>query len=135
MPPQVQHHPLPLLLPQRGLLLRQPQRQILLALHNCIHTHDACGRGADTALHQQVLYAALARQAVGSGVKHTCAWISLSSFPSRCSVCEAPSQAVAVHSQDQTIPTCPPGWRSLWIGYSFLMVNYYNHLTNIHRLV
>lgn len=42
--------------------------------------------------------------------------------PFRCSVCEAPSQAVAVHSQDMTIPTCPPGWRSLWIGYSFLMV-------------
>uniref|UniRef100_A0A3B3XK41 Collagen IV NC1 domain-containing protein n=1 Tax=Poecilia mexicana TaxID=48701 RepID=A0A3B3XK41_9TELE len=42
-------------------------------------------------------------------------------YVSRCSVCEAPSQAVAVHSQDLTIPTCPPGWRSLWIGYSFLM--------------
>lgn len=42
-------------------------------------------------------------------------------YISRCSVCEAPSQAVAVHSQDMTIPTCPPGWRSLWIGYSFLM--------------
>lgn len=44
-------------------------------------------------------------------------------FLYRCSVCEAPSQAVAVHSQDLTIPTCPPGWRSLWIGYSFLMVH------------
>uniref|UniRef100_A0A3B5BCW3 Collagen, type IV, alpha 6 n=1 Tax=Stegastes partitus TaxID=144197 RepID=A0A3B5BCW3_9TELE len=42
-------------------------------------------------------------------------------YISRCSVCEAPSQAVAVHSQDMTIPNCPPGWRSLWIGYSFLM--------------
>uniref|UniRef100_A0A8D3DLG1 Collagen IV NC1 domain-containing protein n=1 Tax=Scophthalmus maximus TaxID=52904 RepID=A0A8D3DLG1_SCOMX len=42
-------------------------------------------------------------------------------YISRCSVCEAPSQAVAVHSQDMNIPTCPPGWRSLWIGYSFLM--------------
>lgn len=42
-------------------------------------------------------------------------------YISRCSVCEAPSQAVAVHSQDTSIPTCPPGWRSLWIGYSFLM--------------
>lgn len=42
-------------------------------------------------------------------------------YISRCSVCEAPSQAVAVHSQDLTIPSCPPGWRSLWIGYSFLM--------------
>ncbi|KAJ6657431.1 hypothetical protein lerEdw1_002490 [Lerista edwardsae] len=42
-------------------------------------------------------------------------------YISRCSVCEAPSQAVAVHSQDITIPRCPEGWRSLWIGYSFLM--------------
>ncbi|RVE60304.1 hypothetical protein OJAV_G00179790 [Oryzias javanicus] len=42
-------------------------------------------------------------------------------YISRCSVCEAPSQAVAVHSQDFTIPMCPQGWRSLWIGYSFLM--------------
>uniref|UniRef100_A0A3B5LQX2 Collagen IV NC1 domain-containing protein n=1 Tax=Xiphophorus couchianus TaxID=32473 RepID=A0A3B5LQX2_9TELE len=42
-------------------------------------------------------------------------------YISRCSVCEAPSQAVAVHSQDLTLPNCPPGWRSLWIGYSFLM--------------
>lgn len=42
-------------------------------------------------------------------------------YISRCAVCEAPSQAVAVHSQDTTIPNCPSGWRSLWIGYSFLM--------------
>lgn len=42
-------------------------------------------------------------------------------YISRCSVCEAPSQAVAVHSQDLSIPECPYGWRSLWIGYSFLM--------------
>lgn len=51
--------------------------------------------------------------------------VSSSQIPqyiSRCSVCEAPSQAVAVHSQDITIPQCPLGWRSLWIGYSFLMV-------------
>ncbi|KAG9348234.1 hypothetical protein JZ751_001969 [Albula glossodonta] len=40
---------------------------------------------------------------------------------SRCVVCEAPSPAVAVHSQDTSIPPCPPRWRSLWIGYSFLM--------------
>lgn len=43
-------------------------------------------------------------------------------YISRCSVCEAPSVAIAVHSQDTTIPQCPAGWRSLWIGYSFLMV-------------
>lgn len=42
-------------------------------------------------------------------------------YISRCAVCEAPSLAVAVHSQDQSIPQCPQGWRSLWIGYSFLM--------------
>uniref|UniRef100_A0A3P9D780 Collagen IV NC1 domain-containing protein n=1 Tax=Maylandia zebra TaxID=106582 RepID=A0A3P9D780_9CICH len=42
-------------------------------------------------------------------------------YISRCSVCEAPSVAIAVHSQDITIPQCPAGWRSLWIGYSFLM--------------
>ncbi|XP_067851205.1 collagen alpha-2(IV) chain-like [Heptranchias perlo] len=42
-------------------------------------------------------------------------------YISRCSVCEAPSVAVAVHSQDQTIPPCPSGWISLWTGYSFLM--------------
>jgi integrin beta 8 len=44
-------------------------------------------------------------------------------YISRCSVCEAPSVAIAVHSQDITIPQCPAGWRSLWIGYSFLMVS------------
>lgn len=46
---------------------------------------------------------------------------AISQYISRCSVCEAYSQPVAVHSQDLTIPTCPSGWRSLWIGYSFLM--------------
>ncbi|KAK1797162.1 hypothetical protein P4O66_008551, partial [Electrophorus voltai] len=45
----------------------------------------------------------------------------ITQYISRCSVCEAPALAVAVHSQDTTIPTCPHGWRSLWIGYSFLM--------------
>lgn len=45
-------------------------------------------------------------------------------YISRCSVCEAPSVAIAVHSQDITIPQCPAGWRSLWIGYSFLMVSF-----------
>ncbi|KAG7272179.1 hypothetical protein CRUP_014778 [Coryphaenoides rupestris] len=42
-------------------------------------------------------------------------------YISRCSVCEAPSVAIAIHSQDISIPQCPTGWRSLWIGYSFLM--------------
>lgn len=43
-------------------------------------------------------------------------------YISRCTVCEAPAVAIAVHSQDVSIPRCPDGWRSLWIGYSFLMV-------------
>uniref|UniRef100_A0ACB8GE68 Collagen alpha-2(IV) chain n=2 Tax=Sphaerodactylus townsendi TaxID=933632 RepID=A0ACB8GE68_9SAUR len=42
-------------------------------------------------------------------------------YISRCSVCEAPAVAIAIHSQDVSIPHCPEGWRSLWIGYSFLM--------------
>lgn len=45
-------------------------------------------------------------------------------YISRCSVCEAPSVAIAIHSQDIAIPQCPAGWRSLWIGYSFLMVGW-----------
>lgn len=40
----------------------------------------------------------------------------------RCSVCEAPAMVIAVHSQTIQIPTCPRGWDSLWIGYSFVMV-------------
>jgi len=42
-------------------------------------------------------------------------------YISRCKVCEAPSVAIAVHSQAETIPDCPQGWTSLWIGYSFVM--------------
>lgn len=68
VPPQVQHHPLPLLLPQRDLLLFQPQRQVLLALHNRTHSHDACGRAADTTLHQQVLFALLRWPGPGPGL-------------------------------------------------------------------
>lgn len=41
---------------------------------------------------------------------------------SRCVVCETISPAVAFHSQDSSVPACPPGWRSLWTGYSFLAV-------------
>lgn len=48
--------------------------------------------------------------------------VAIKPYISRCSVCEAPSVPIAVHSQDITIPQCPAGWRSLWIGYSFLMV-------------
>ena len=41
---------------------------------------------------------------------------------SRCSVCATPGPVIAVHSQDQTIPACPPGWQGIWHGYSFVMV-------------
>uniref|UniRef100_A0A3Q3MM58 Collagen IV NC1 domain-containing protein n=1 Tax=Mastacembelus armatus TaxID=205130 RepID=A0A3Q3MM58_9TELE len=40
---------------------------------------------------------------------------------SRCVVCEAPSSPVALHSQTSYPPECPPNWKSLWTGYSFLM--------------
>lgn len=43
-------------------------------------------------------------------------------YISRCSVCEAPSTVIAVHSQDTTKPNCPFGWDALWDGYSFLMI-------------
>lgn len=41
---------------------------------------------------------------------------------SRCVVCEAPSSPIALHSQTSNQPNCPPNWRSLWTGFSFLMV-------------
>lgn len=41
---------------------------------------------------------------------------------SRCVVCEAPSSPVALHSQTTEDPECPSRWRTLWSGYSFLMV-------------
>lgn len=42
----------------------------------------------------------------------------------RCVVCEAPSNVIAVHSQSLNVPECPDGWSGLWIGYSFVMVNF-----------
>lgn len=42
-------------------------------------------------------------------------------YISRCAVCEAPANVIAVHSQTIQIPNCPAGWSSLWIGYSFAM--------------
>jgi len=44
-------------------------------------------------------------------------------YISRCSVCEAPTRVIAVHSQSMLIPDCPGGWDQLWAGYSFLMVS------------
>lgn len=43
-------------------------------------------------------------------------------YISRCSVCEAPTRLIAVHSQTMSIPECPAGWEEAWFGYSFLMV-------------
>lgn len=42
-------------------------------------------------------------------------------YISRCTVCEAVSNVMAVHSQSLNIPECPNGWGGLWIGYSFVM--------------
>jgi len=42
-------------------------------------------------------------------------------YISRCVVCEAPANVMAVHSQSAAVPDCPRGWTSLWIGYSFAM--------------
>lgn len=42
-------------------------------------------------------------------------------YISRCVVCEAPSNVIAIHSQSLKIPECPNGWSGLWIGYSFAM--------------
>ena len=44
-------------------------------------------------------------------------------YISRCAVCEAPGVAIAVHSQETSIPSCPAGWDGIWTGYSFLMVS------------
>lgn len=44
-------------------------------------------------------------------------------YISRCVVCEAPANVIAVHSQSLSLPECPNGWSGLWIGYSFLMVS------------
>lgn len=44
-------------------------------------------------------------------------------YTSRCSVCELPAKAIAVHSQSISIPDCPLGWSSMWIGYTFIMVS------------
>ena len=44
-------------------------------------------------------------------------------YISRCVVCDAPSNVIAVHSQTLEVPECPIGWTGLWIGYSFVMVS------------
>lgn len=51
-----------------------------------------------------------------------CVCVCVYVFSHRCAVCEAPAMVIAVHSQTVAIPSCPQGWLSLWIGYSFVMV-------------
>ncbi|ROL45177.1 Collagen alpha-3(IV) chain [Anabarilius grahami] len=46
---------------------------------------------------------------------------SLAQYISRCTVCEAPANVIAIHSQTINIPKCPSGWLPLWQGYSFVM--------------
>jgi integrin beta 8 len=45
---------------------------------------------------------------------------NVSPYISRCNVCEAPSSVIAVHSQTDQLPECPPKYITLWMGYSFL---------------
>ncbi|KAJ8307286.1 hypothetical protein KUTeg_015370 [Tegillarca granosa] len=45
----------------------------------------------------------------------------ISRYISRCAVCEAPNNIIAVHNQTDQVPACPIGWQSVWIGYSFGM--------------
>ncbi|KAI2527248.1 collagen type IV alpha 3 chain, partial [Homo sapiens] len=49
---------------------------------------------------------------------------ALEPYISRCTVCEGPAIAIAVHSQTTDIPPCPHGWISLWKGFSFIMKAY-----------
>lgn len=46
---------------------------------------------------------------------------AIQDYISRCVVCETPANVIAVHSQSLSLPDCPNGWSSLWIGYSFIM--------------
>lgn len=55
LPGALQHHAFPVLQPRRHLLLRQPQRQVLLAVHHRPAAHDARGRGGYPAVHQPLL--------------------------------------------------------------------------------
>lgn len=48
--------------------------------------------------------------------------LDIQRFVSRCSVCEANTQVISVHSQSMFLPECPNNWKPLWEGYSFFMV-------------
>jgi len=45
----------------------------------------------------------------------------IQNYISRCSVCEARTRIIAVHSQSMKLPDCPYDWEELWTGYSYLM--------------
>jgi integrin beta 8 len=46
----------------------------------------------------------------------------LEKYISRCVVCETDTQLLAVHSQDEEVPSCPANWDGInWIGWSFVM--------------
>lgn len=63
---------------------------------------------------------------------------AIKNYISRCTVCEAPANVIAVHSQTLEIPYCPTNWTSLWIGYSFAMVfakiHYFEQIKNFSSL-
>ena len=44
-------------------------------------------------------------------------------YVSRCAVCEIDTPTIAIHSQTNETPSCPPTWESLWTGYSYLAVS------------
>ena len=50
---------------------------------------------------------------------------TIKDYISRCSVCEAPANVIALHSQNENVPQCPNGWSRLWDGYSFVMVIFF----------
>jgi len=41
-------------------------------------------------------------------------------YVSKCAACEAPATVFATHSQTNQVPKCPVGYKTLWMGYSFL---------------
>ena len=45
-------------------------------------------------------------------------------FVSRCSVCDFRTTVLTVHSRSIDEPDCPPQWKSLWSGYSYLSVSF-----------
>ncbi|EDV21231.1 uncharacterized protein TRIADDRAFT_30529 [Trichoplax adhaerens] len=47
--------------------------------------------------------------------------LNIRPYISRCTVCEAEANSIALHSQSQTPPSCPSGYELLWQGYSYWM--------------